>query len=354
MAYEILLHARTQQTLDEYSERLRKEGISAAGALMADRLKNTEVAAIDQAQVLDHLVNTKKPRIFAESEVYGDGRDWTLEELSLLGGINIATPVTVFDDGTHLKPQIHALPFQATLLFVAGALLRNGRGVVPADWDQVVGGNRIDVGQFSDLYEMRLYPALKYANDEAARNGKRAFVTIPGIGCGQFAGQFQGQLAIHLQTALIALLERHLSDLTNIAVLYFDPYNECSSDTKTIGPISFRTRPLLNTQSPKPQLLHPTEYQEGDDDFSDCELFSVVAWDHVSWPGNDFYVGMRATDDGVKAAATSAMTVMTGCQGQYDKRSNCYVPDKGFRNWKEVVVKNGIKITAAENTRVYS
>lgn len=48
----------------------------------------------------------------------------------------------------------------------------------------------------------------------------------------------------------------------------------------------------------KPQLCPPQRYAEHGDDFSHCQRFSVVAWDHVSWPGNDFYGGARATDDG--------------------------------------------------------
>jgi hypothetical protein len=43
----------------------------------------------------------------------------------------------VFDDGQHTAPQMHPVPFQATLLYVPGALLRNGRGQTPADWDEV-------------------------------------------------------------------------------------------------------------------------------------------------------------------------------------------------------------------------
>ena len=35
-----------------------------------------------------------------------------------------------------------------------------------------------------------------------------------------------------------------------------------------------------------------------------------MAWDYVSWPGNDFYGDLRNTDDGVKAAATNSMEVM--------------------------------------------
>ena len=54
------------------------------------------------------------------------------------------------------------------------------------------------------------------------------------------------------------------------------------------------------------------------DDFSGCILFSIVAWDHVSWPGNDYFGGSRSTDDGVKAAATDSMAVLTGIEGHYD------------------------------------
>ena len=46
-----------------------------------------------------------------------------------------------------------------------------------------------------------------------------------------------------------------------------------------------------------------------------CELYSMVAWDHVSRPGNDFFGGARATDDGVKAAATDSMRTLTGIAG---------------------------------------
>ncbi len=68
----------------------------------------------------------------------------------------------------------------------------------------------------------------------------------------------------------------------------------------------------------KPQLCVPSHYAEEVDNYSDCLLFSVVAWDHVSWPGNDFYWGGRATDGGVKVAETSSMNVVTGVDGLYN------------------------------------
>jgi hypothetical protein len=41
-------------------------------------------------------------------------------------------PVRIFDHGRHHRPAVHPEPLSATLLFIPGALLRNGRGCVPA------------------------------------------------------------------------------------------------------------------------------------------------------------------------------------------------------------------------------
>ena len=76
---------------------------------------------------------------------------------------------------------------------------------------------------------------------------------------------------------------------------------------------------------------------------ADCHLYSIVAWDPVSWPGNDFYDGHRATDDGVKAAATSAMHTITGIEGSYDADRCANNPPPDYRNWEAVVTQNGLK-----------
>jgi len=73
-------------------------------------------------------------------------------------------------------------------------------------------------------------------------------------------------------------------------------------------------------------------------------LFSIIAWDHVSWPGNDFFAGSRCTDDGVKAAATDSMAVFTGIDGHYDPQRGAYLPPPPFRTWGEVVEKNALRL----------
>ena len=63
-----------------------------------------------------------------------------------------------------------------------------------------------------------------------------------------------------------------------------------------------------------------------DSDFSDdTPLYKFVAWDHFSWPGNDFFANARNTDDGVSAAATSSMAMLLSMPRGYAYR---YLPEK--------------------------
>jgi hypothetical protein len=134
------------------------------------------------------------------------------------------------------------------------------------------------------------------------------------------------------------LLLQYGASLTNLKAVYFDPYRDGENVRTEIHGISLLVRPL---QSPgnaeKSQLCRPADYAEADDDFADCSLYSVVAWDHVSWPGNDFFAGDRVTDDGVKAAATSSMTALLGVDGRYDPVEAKFLPPRGYLTWAAVV-----------------
>ncbi|PWU23408.1 MAG: hypothetical protein C5B48_08615, partial [Candidatus Rokuibacteriota bacterium] len=211
-------------------------------------------------------------------------------------------------------------------------------GHTPADWKETTAADgQISAEGYYSLYRRRLLPVFRYINDHAARP-RSAFVTVPGLGCGQFAGPFRGQLGTRLQAVLERLLIEYGTSLPNLGALYFDPYSECHNARREIHGISYMVRPLsVPANQGKPQLCRPVTYAEPGDDFSNCALYSVVAWDHVSWPGNDFFTGSRATDDGVKAAATSSMAVLTGVEGEYDPAGGKYQPPQPYRNWNEVV-----------------
>ena len=349
--YAIVIHPASHAAIEAYRQDL-VAGKHQPGARLAKALSGTSVAVLTTEDFIDALLATKPPQIFAESAVYGDGRDWIATELSLLGDINIAVDVTVFDDGRHSHPGIHPTPFPACLLFTPGALLRNDRGGIPADWQAVTKVNQIDAAGYRALYERRLLPLFHFASEQAGRQGKQAFVTIPGLGCGQFAGPFIGQMGKHLQAAIHAILDRHAAALPHLKAVWFDPYQECANESHQLGHITFRVRPLTQGNQDKPQLCSPTHYQEAGDDFSQCRLYSLVAWDHVSWPGNDFYGGARATDDGVKAAATDSMRAMTGIDGIYDPHRHAYQPPKPFNTWGQLVADKHISLAIGDRLRI--
>lgn len=344
MRHTILVPEETRTSVADYLDALRS-GQAVAGCRLQDSLQRIDFGKVTAAAFLDALINTKMPQIFAESAVAGDGSDWNPTELGILGDISIAVPVTVFDNGNHDAPVPHEQPIPGTLVFTPGALLRNGKGRPPADWAEVTQPNGLLSPEgYYGLYERRLLPVFKYVTDVAKAEGRQALITIPGLGCGQFAGPFRGQLGAALQTVLEKLLTHHGATFPDLRAVYFDPFSECTNVRLEIHGISLMVRPLQQGNFAKSQLCPPQDYAENGDDFSGCLLFSIVAWDHVSWPGNDFFAGCRSTDDGVKAAATNSMAVLTGIEGRYDPDRGEYLPPQPFQTWEEVVKQHGLRL----------
>lgn len=352
LSYQVLLHPITYQKAIDYHQKLVQGGIT-TGAYFHQLLLNKALPDLSTEQFIELLFQTKKTTIFAESAVAGDGSDWNQIELSILGDIAVAVPVQIFDDGQHRQPKIHAVPFEGMLLYTPGALLRSGSSRwIPADWQEIVKDDKIDFDNYYQLYERRLLPVLEYANQIAKRLGKSGLVTIPGLGCGQFAGRFQGQLGKYLELALALLLKKHAQTWTNLKAIFYDPYQECQNKMEKIHHLHFLTRPLTKGNQGKSQLATPITFNEENLNFQDCFLFSLVAWDHVSWPGNDYYAGSRATDDGVKAAATDSMYELTNIEGYYSNQKKAYLPPNDFTNWNNVVEKYQLKLDIANKISV--
>lgn len=348
VVYSSLLLTKVEHYLNEISS-----GSKQFGQLLKHRLPEyRKVDELTPSTIIQYLLETKLPQIFAESAVIGDGTDWTLDELSILGDIGVFVDVEIFDNALHYDPVKHAEPIKGSLMFIPGALLRSSNGV-PADWTEITSYDDLNQHTYNQLYERRLLPLFLHANRVCEQRKQSAFITIPGIGCGQFSGPFHGRLGNKLKVAILTLLEKHASRLPNIHTVYFDPYSECANARYEIDHINYLIRPLNQGNHPLGQLCPPIAYEETGDDFSCCALFSVVAWDHVSWPGNDFYIGARMTDDGVKAAATDLMQRITGIAGVYDPQTNRYNPPKEYVNWEEVVIKNNLKFAQDVETFVY-
>ena len=105
--YSIILSKETWKKIDDYSILLKNGG--KCGSNLSRVLSNESLESRNALNLLGALLDTKYPRIFAESAIFGDGSDWTLTELDLLGDISIGMSVTIYDNGAHQNPHIHDL-----------------------------------------------------------------------------------------------------------------------------------------------------------------------------------------------------------------------------------------------------
>lgn len=348
--YRFVFSSNTLANAEIYADRLKCQRVP-PGRYVGEVLLDREIQSLSGMDILDALVRSKRTQIFAERDIFGDGSDWNQEELKLLGDIGCYAPCVAFDNGHHHSPVVHSQPIPCGLLFVPGALLRNDRKRTPVDWDTVE-KQLVSKERYYSLYENRILPLLLHANALAEEFGKKAVISIPGIGCGNFAGPFKRELGVELQGVLYQLISRYGKRLGHVAAIHYDPFNESRNSEDIIEGIKFVVRPLLSGNEHLSQLSPPHVLAGGFEPSENLCLFSFVAWDHVSWPGNDFYIGNRCTDDGVKAAATDVMTTITGYSGSYNIEDHEYLPD-GFYTWGEVVAKKKVELHLIHNSEIY-
>ena len=322
--------------LEGYKSKVKKGEI---GRNLESILKNKDINKIKNLDLLFYILQTKRPKIYAESEIKGNGEDWNTNELKILGSICAGFDVLVFDDGKHLNPKRYDYPINFKYIFVPGALLRNDFNQKYApERDLLSKNNHINENKYNTYYFKKLDSVLHYIDQDSKKDKKKAFVSAPGIGCGQFAAEFKGTLGEKLKRVFINVLEMNGLKYSNIHTLHYDPYDECKNEDYLINGINLRIRPYLEGKS-SPQLSidnakHIVDFE------SNCKFYSIVAWDHVSWPGNDFYAMKRVTDDGVKAAASNLMSIITNQEGSY--LSDKYTPPEPYINWIDCINTNKV------------
>ena len=139
-SYSIIIPQDTLLRADKYLNELQLDR-TLPGKRLQPLIQDEELKQFQSSDLLGKLFDTKIPQIFAESEVVGDGSDWNLTELRLLGDISVAVPVTIYDNGKHHHPIQHQPPFSGMLVFTPGALLCNGQGLIPPDLEEVTSGD---------------------------------------------------------------------------------------------------------------------------------------------------------------------------------------------------------------------
>jgi hypothetical protein len=286
------------------------------------------------------FISTKKPVLFSESK----GGNFTNEEESILGDIIFSIETLAYDNGVHNEQGgariiNHDQPLPVHMVFVPGAVLADKKH---SDYKEIVRSNEIDFDLFIKFYNRKLSAAFIEINNKAESTGKQVVVTMPAIGCGFFAGQFSREVTGLFYIALQQTLIEHSDKLKNIRGVVFDPNGEKNDDvTETIDHIKFLTKNgnfgKISSQLCSPEQYHPS--------FKGCALSTLVAADSKSLPGNDLWKGSRATDEGVKAAASNLMQVLTGLVNcYYDTGLNQFSPsrnliDFGNKTWLYVYYK---------------
>ncbi len=308
--------------------------------------KVTDFNAIDAKQLIAFLMDTRKPKIFAESEPFLDGSDWNLQETAILGDMVFSTTGThAFNNGAHFGYQDHKEPLDTHFLFIASALLRNGHGHQTSDMSDVLVNGQLDEEAFYKLYERRLLPGLLIQNAQAKKDGTPLVINIPGLGCGQFAGHYGTQVREALPRVLKRIFETHGAQLDMIHTVNYDPYEKLVKDEFTTDKlpntqIRLIARPLKGLPNGAPGIVaSQLEFPKDGTDYTHCRLIKVVAWDHFSFPGNDLWINQldlgngRATDDGVSFASSDVVLALFA-MGQFGSESPAtriqYNPKQGI------------------------
>lgn len=348
MPYSFVISEKTLEKIKQYKNFVIQNGLEYVGyhfcQNLSSHLKKNKTLRLDQISLIDFillLIQTKKPTIFAESAVFHNKNDWIIAEEEILGDITVTMNVRMFNDGNHTqgKHLDHSPPIQGVLAYVPGALLVSAHPNSPADKQEVKDSDgKINQDKLNALYERRLLPQLLCINEKAAAQNKKAAITIPGIGTGVFSGKYS-TIKKSFKEALLYVLKQHADKLTHIGVIHYDSYQENTNSEEKIGSIEFRERTTKNCSTNICQLNYP----EGTTKETHL-LASFVAWDHFSYPGNDYLKGSRSTDDGVKGASTDTLAQITGVETRYEPESGKYLPPETYSTWEKYILEKGIKL----------
>ena len=337
--YQVLINTTGLARIKQYAEALAK-GTDTPGIRMQAVLlyyhKGKAYKDLSYEQWVDCFLKSKMTKVCAESEVNNLSKNgnWTSAEFKILAEINMSVPVLAYDNGVWgLNPKMNKPPLETTLLGVPGPLLKKPKK--SPDYAEVVKDRKINIEQYNQMIERRFLNLLAQANKAAKNSGKKAFITMPGVGCGCFAGDFKKTITQTFRNAFVALLKKHGHKFKHIEAIYFDAFEGLKPSVEIIHGITFLTLTSKSNPSALKQLSPlPEEHK-------DCQHFTVLAWDALSWPGNDYWGDSRHTDDGAKGAATDVMSRLSGLKGEYSETDKRYVrTDKqkwaAFRpTWKQ-------------------
>lgn len=325
------------ETLDLITQYLNEIQQSGALQLLLQRkmgrrlyevLKESKIDKLTVSEFVDALLKTTRPLLFAEKLAHakGDGSDWTTNETMLLGRIaRVVKDVTVYSKRTYNPTERDFFAEnerpQTTLLFMNGALLVGCK----ADYDRVVSNGHVDLKKFEEFLEENVLPSLLFANQDAGKEG--AVVTLPVLGGGEFAGGVNSLLSKEINAsylpAMTNIIKKNKAHLPHIKAVVITGFNDSQAQVNNT---------TIYTTKDSVGLYPQGEYQG----LEKCKVYTGIAGDHLSFPGNDGYAGSPATHEGGTCTRTNVYEKITGVEGNFVPSRTLYIPPQKYNYWLDV------------------
>ena len=138
-----------------------------------------------------------------------------------------------------------------------------------------------------------------------------AFISLPGLGCGQFAGNFGAIISPFFHAALSTILIKYHEQLPHIGAVYCNLHDKKGElEGNTFGHIDF----LVGGEGNPQQLASPTAHG---DKYENYGAYELDAGDFGANFGNEGWGLDRNTVDGMVAMATDSYSRLTGIPAKY-------------------------------------
>ncbi|CAK8163606.1 hypothetical protein CAXC1_90001 [Candidatus Xenohaliotis californiensis] len=350
------LYDNCTQYIKDLSESRKKPGSRLAAVIKKKYGKNIGgIVGFKPDDLIDCLIAAKEKFCAPSTAIVPSATEWTPEEFDLLSNICLSVPVNAFQSG--IRPgnkfslrerNYNNKPFATNLSFVVGLLL-NGKG--SPDYNSVVVNGIIDKRRFRERLEGRLLPTLVHASERAKTLGKKAWISVPGLGAGVFSGDFSPEI-VHgiLLEAIVEIVDSNKEILANIECINLETGGKIV-DTKGYDLSNFvsvlaRKNGSRVSVAASPQIymkrgpfdpVSASEYTFG----FNCNMhehFTLVAGSALSLPGNGALLGLSNTDEALKGSVTDLFSQLTGAKGRYRNTRKRYKP-LHVKNWSDYTNK---------------
>lgn len=301
--YSFVLDEDTLKIITDYKQALVSQDILPGIALKELLNENDEkdipdfIDSLTTLGFINLLLNLKVPNGSARISLAAPRQsEYNISELNILARIGTVIYTHVHNDGKQGQFTSYETPVPCIMGFVSAPLF-DMNGLAPANKDlvsKINGMNQINSNNYMQEMEHRILPVLIKMNDEALMRGKKLSITIPGLGCGNFAGCYSmfrrdnDNITAQLDHALKDMLIKHahiLKCIINIQVdgLQYEGRLPHSTEMK-IEHIGYKfVADAKSTNSRAPLKLARDHSDE------DVMLGTIVEGDLLSWMGNGMW-----------------------------------------------------------------